>query len=140
MTKHLVFVYGTLRSGSVRAMSIRFPNAKFIAAAKVSGRLYDLSPYPGLMLSESNSSVIGEVYEVDEETLSELDEFEASSDYWRKQVEISVNGDSRTGWTYAPTPESCFLRTLITSGDWIEYARTKTDWPDDSQPDKARSD
>ena len=70
MNKHLVFVYGTLRRGGVRAMSVRFPNSKFIADAKVSGNLYDLGAYPGLLLDESNSLVIGEVYEVDDEILN----------------------------------------------------------------------
>lgn len=90
MNKHLVFVYGTLRRGSAQSMSARFPNSKFIADAKVSGSLYDLSAFPGLLLCESNSLVIGEVYEVDDEILNELDDFEASSNYWRKQVEISL--------------------------------------------------
>ena len=88
MKKHLVFVYGTLRRGSAGAMSIRFPNSKFIADAKVSGSLYDLGAYPGLLSNESNSLVIGEVYEVDDELLIGLDEFEASSNYLRKQVEV----------------------------------------------------
>ena len=132
MNKHLVFVYGTLRRGSARAMSITFPNAKFIADAKVSGSLYDLGPYPGLLLNESTSLVFGEVYEVDDETLNRLDDFEASSNYRRKQVEIFLGTDSRTGWTYEPNPEFYSLHTLITSGDWIDYAKTKTDWPEDT--------
>jgi gamma-glutamylcyclotransferase (GGCT)/AIG2-like uncharacterized protein YtfP len=133
VNKHLVFVYGTLRRGGARAMSLSFPDSKFIAGAKVSGSLYDLGAYPGLLLNESNSLVTGEVYEVDDELLNELDEFEASSDYVRKQVEISLGSDSRMCWTYEPNPESYSLRTLISSGDWIEYAKTKTDWPDETQ-------
>ncbi len=131
MNKHLVFVYGTLRRGSARAMSTRFPSSKLIADAKVSGSLYDLGAYPGLLLNESNSSVMGEVYEVDDETLTRLDDFEASSDYWRKQVEVSLGTHRRICWIYVPEPnsESYSDRTLVTSGDWIEYARTKTDWP-----------
>lgn len=132
MNKHLVFVYGTLRRGGAGAMSIRFPNSKFIADAKVSASLYDLGAYPGLLLDESNSSVIGEVYEVDDEILNKLDEFEASSNYLRKQVEISLGSHSRLCWTYEPNPEFYSPRTLITSGDWVEYAKTKTDWPEDA--------
>ena len=127
MNKHLVFVYGTLRRGTARAMTIRFPNSKFIADARVIGSLYDLGAYPGLLLNESNSLVIGEVYEVDDEILNELDDFEASSYYRRKQVEISLGTDRRLGWTYEPDPEFYSPRTLITSGDWIEYAKTKTE-------------
>jgi len=129
MNKHLVFVYGTLRRGGENAISNKFPSSKFVAAAKVSGRLYDLGAYPGLLFDGSNSLVVGEAYEVDDETLKQLDEFEAPSDYWRKQVEISFETDSRIGWTYEPNPELCSDRPLIASGDWIEYARTKTDWP-----------
>ena len=127
MNKHLVFVYGTLRRGGAGAMSVRFPEAKFIGDAKVSGSLYDLGAYPGLLVDDSNSQVSGEVYEVNDETLNELDEFEASSNYRRKQVELSLGGCRKAGWTYEPDPEFYSPRTLITSGDWIEYAGTKTD-------------
>jgi gamma-glutamylcyclotransferase (GGCT)/AIG2-like uncharacterized protein YtfP len=126
MNKHLVFVYGTLRRGGAGAMSLRFPAAKFIADAQVSGSLYDLGAYPGLILNEANSAVIGEVYEVDDELLNQLDDFEASSHYLRKQVEISLDADRRTCWVYEPDPEFYSLRPLITSGDWVEYAKTKT--------------
>lgn len=139
MSKHPVFVYGTLRRGGGGAMSIRFPGATFIADAKVNGRLYDLGAYPGLLVDESGPSVIGEVYEVDDETLKQLDEFEASSHYRRRRVEISLGARRRACWTYEPDPEFYSPRTLITSGDWAEYAKTKTDWPGVARPDETRS-
>ena len=114
-------------------MSIRFPRSRFVAEAKVSGSLYDLGAYPGFLLDESNSLVVGEVYEVDDEILSKLDDFEASSHYWRKQVKIALGTTSRKCWIYAPNPEAFSRRTLIPSGDWIEYAKTKTDWSEDTQ-------
>jgi gamma-glutamylcyclotransferase (GGCT)/AIG2-like uncharacterized protein YtfP len=126
MDKHLVFVYGTLRRGGAGAMPIRFPDSKFIGGAKVCGSLYDLGAYPGLLLNESDSSVSGEVYEVDDETLKKLDDFEASSHYCREQVEISLGSHGRMCWTYEPDPEFYSPRTLITSGDWVEYAKAKT--------------
>lgn len=120
-------------------MSGIFPDSKFIADAKVSGSLYDLGAYPGLLLNESDSPVIGEVYEVDDEILKKLDDIEAASYYRRKQVEISLGTRRRVCWVYEPEPEFYSLRTLITSGDWIEYARTKTDWPGDTRPDETQS-
>jgi gamma-glutamylcyclotransferase (GGCT)/AIG2-like uncharacterized protein YtfP len=99
MSKQLVFVYGSLRRGGAGAMSVRFPNSKFIAEAKARGNLYDLGDYPGLQLNESASLVTGEVYEVEDEILNELDIFEASSDYLRKQVEISLDSQTRMCWT-----------------------------------------
>lgn len=139
MNKHLVFVYGTLRRGGAGAMSIRFPDSTFIAEATVSGSLYDLGAYPGLLHNESNSLVIGEVYEVDDELLKKLDDFEASSNYLRKQVEVSLGSDRKTCWIYEPDPEFYSLHRLITSGDWMEYAQTKTDWPGDIRPGETRS-
>lgn len=138
MIKHLVFVYGTLRRGGAGAMANRFPKAKFIAEAKVSGSLYDLGAYPGLRLNEAHSLVVGEVYEVADETLNQLDEFEADSHYERQQVEISLGKHSRLCWVYTPKPEFYDLRSLITSGDWLAYAKTKTDWPEDTGADETR--
>ena len=139
MNKHRVFVYGTLRRDGAGAMSSRFSNSRFIADAKVGGSLYDLGAYPGLLLDESNSLVIGEVYEVDDETLKKLDDFESSSHYWRKQVKISLGTHTKKCWIYAPNPEAFSRLTLITSGDWIEYAKTKTDWPGDTGADETQS-
>lgn len=132
MNKHLVFVYGTLRRGSTHAMSIRFPKSRFVAEAKVSGSLFDLGAYPGFLLDDSNSLVVGEVYEVDDETLKELDDFESSSHYWRKQVKIALETQTKKCWIYAPNPEAVSGRTPIASGDWIEYSRTKTDRPEET--------
>jgi gamma-glutamylcyclotransferase (GGCT)/AIG2-like uncharacterized protein YtfP len=132
MGRHLVFVYGTLRRGEARALSIRFPGSRFIANARVSGSLYDLGAYPGLLVNDSNSFVIGEVYEVDDETLNQLDLFEASSNYSRQQVEISLGAHKSVCWVYEPDREYYSLDKLILSGDWIEYAKKKTDWPRDT--------
>jgi gamma-glutamylcyclotransferase (GGCT)/AIG2-like uncharacterized protein YtfP len=139
MGKHLVFVYGTLRRGGAGAMSLRFPGTKFVAEARVGGGLYDMGAYPGLLHGESDSSVVGEVYEVDEEILRELDDFEASSHYLRRRVEISLGTDEKTCWVYEPDPEFHSRRTLITSGDWVEYAKTKTDQPGDARPGESQS-
>lgn len=126
MSKHLVFVYGSLRRGNPHPMSVRFPESKFIAEAKTRGSLYDLGDYPGMQTRESVSLVTGEVYEVDDATLDEMDEFETSSHYLRKQIEIFTGADQKTGWVYEPDPKHYDFETLISSGDWIEYSRAKS--------------
>ena len=103
-----------------------FPDSTFIDEARVHGRLYDFGDYPGLLL-ESDSLVVGEVYEIDEEILNGLDEIETESHYLRKQVDLSVGGSRVTSWVYVFDPEFYSRRVLIESGDWIEYAKTKTD-------------
>ena len=125
MDNHLVFVYGSLRSDNAHSMSQRFPESKFISAANVNGRLYDLGEYPGLLLSETDSPVVGEVYEVDDALLQELDEFEVSSNYLRRPVTISLGDQTKTGWAYEPDAQFYSLRKLIESGDWLEYAKTR---------------
>src|ERR1700750_1792207 len=134
MSKHLVFVYGTLREGGVRAMPVIFPGARFVGRASVGGSLYDFGPYPGLLLDEASAAVVGEVYEVCEEVLSKLDDIESSSYYKRKRVDVSLGGERIECWVYEPDAELFPRRTLISSGDWIEYAKTKTDWPEDVWP------
>ena len=130
MAKHLIFIYGTLRRGSPGAMSVRFPSARFFGETEVRGSLYDLGPFPGLLLNESKSSVVGEVYEVDDQTLNDLDEFEASSNYLRKQVDVLLGDGKKLCWTYEPDPAFYSPTALIISGDWLEYAKSKTDWSD----------
>jgi len=122
MSKQLVFVYGSLRRGNPHPMSQRFPESKFVAAARAKGSLYDLGDYPGLQINESNAFVKGEVYEVDEATLKRMDDFEASSHYLRKQIEILIDADQKVGWVYEPDPTHYDFRTLIPSGDWLEYS------------------
>lgn len=132
MGKHLVFVYGTLRRGGVRAMPDIFPGSEFVGSASVRGQLYDFGEYPGLLPGESGSPVAGEVYEVSEELLQKLDDIEAPAYYSRREVEVSLGGRSVTCWVYEPDLKLYPSRTLITSGDWIEYAKTKTARPEDS--------
>ena len=91
----------------------------------MNGRLYDLGEYPGLLLNETDSPAVGEVYEVEDALLRELDEFEASSNYLRRQVTIFLGDQTKTGWAYEPDLQFYSLRTLIESGDWLEYAKTR---------------
>ncbi|HKS28740.1 MAG TPA: gamma-glutamylcyclotransferase family protein [Pyrinomonadaceae bacterium] len=125
MNKQLVFVYGTLRRGGVRAMPELFPRATFVGSGSVRGSLYDMGEYPGLQLDDSGSMVTGEVYEIDDETLGRLDEIEAPAHYRRTETEVSLGSYRVTCWVYLFDPDFYPEVELIASGDWIEYAGTK---------------
>lgn len=127
MSRQLVFVYGSLRRGTAGAMSVRFPEATYAAEGKVRGRLYDLGAYPGLLLDGSASMVSGEVYEVDDDTLRRLDEFELTSDYSRKRVEVELGSERTQCWIYVPerNAEVITRYELIESGDWIAHIRSR---------------
>lgn len=126
MNKHLIFVCGTLRRGGSQALQTIFPAAMFVAQATVPGRLYDFGAYPGLLLAGTDSSVVGEVYEIDDATLHALDELEAASHYLRRQVEIALSDRSEPCWVYVFDPQFYAPQVLIATGDWIEYAKMKT--------------
>lgn len=132
MDKQLVFVYGTLRRGDVRALTELFPGSEFVGGASVRGSLYDFGEYPGLLLDGAGSRVGGEVYEVGEEVLKKLDDIEAPAFYSRREVEVSLGGRRVTCWVYEPDLNLYPSRTLIASGDWIDYAKTKLERPEDS--------
>lgn len=110
-------------------MAIRFPDSKFIAKARVNGSLYDMGAYPGLQLDGSNSLVTGEVYEVDDQTLNRLDQFELSDGYVRRGVEVLQATEKTPCWIYVPERgEELFSEPrLIKSGDWVEHLRSRPD-------------
>lgn len=127
MSADFVFVYGSLRRGNPGAMSVRFPAATYVDDGTVAGSLYDLGAYPGLLLGGSASRVTGEVYEVDDATLQQLDQFELSSDYVRKEVEVHHGTERRRCWIYVPERDADFFSglPLVESGDWIEHVRSR---------------
>jgi len=59
--------------------------------------------------------------------LKTLDEFEATSRYIRRQVEISLKGGLKKCWIYVPefSLEELPVEKLVTSGDWTEYSRKR---------------
>lgn len=95
----LLFVYGTLKRGGKNASLIRDQRFLREAATRPNYRLYDLGPYPGLVRDGANGlSVVGELWEVSDCCLGELDDFEtAGGEYARGPVEIV--GDD--GWVDA---------------------------------------
>jgi gamma-glutamylaminecyclotransferase len=72
-----LFVYGTLKRGG--SNHARLAGQKFIAEAHTMPgyTLYSLGDYPGMIFQPADRhGVSGEIWEVDAETLAELDEFE----------------------------------------------------------------
>jgi len=124
MTKHLLFVYGTLRKDGVNAMPKLYPNSTFVGSSSVNGRLYDMGGYPAIVLDDNASPVIGEVYEIDDETLAKLDAFELDADYHRTAVEITVTSMPTWCWVYRPLAEVSSGKPEVASGDWIAYEQS----------------
>lgn len=125
MNDHLLFVYGKLRKGGALPMDENFPGAVFVGNATVNGKLYDLGQFPGLVIDDSETVVHGAVYNVDDGTLLQLDEIEASAEYYRQIKQALIGEEMKKCWIYLPDPQKCTDDKLIASGDWIEHSRSR---------------
>lgn len=112
--QQLVFVYGTLRHGQ--------RNHHLLAQSPWLGNhatppiysLYDLGHYPAVITG--HSVIYGEVYQVDERTLAQLDLLEdVPVTYRREQIETPFG----LAWMYFYQNEQ-HLDALISSGDWCQ--------------------
>ena len=94
MGTHSIFVYGSLKRGHRHHRELR--GARFVGERETAPayRLLDFGDYPAL--ARGDRSIMGELFEVDDELLSHLDEFEGA-DYRRALVELA---DASTAQAY----------------------------------------
>ncbi len=76
METRLLFIYGTLKRGGSNHVYMR--GQRFVAEASTAAhyRLHDMGGYPGMVSAENGLSITGEIWEVDAEGLTRLDELE----------------------------------------------------------------
>ncbi len=119
---HNIFVYGTLRRTDVRNSVL--DNSKFLGSYKSIPKytMYSLGAFPCIVFG-CKTSIIGELYEVDDYTLSRLDLIEGHpSFYTRMPIELlddnmeplSVNAQAYFIVNDDP------ISKPIKSGDWLE--------------------
>jgi gamma-glutamylcyclotransferase (GGCT)/AIG2-like uncharacterized protein YtfP len=129
-----VFVYGTLRRGDVRDITRLHPAPLFVGMGSVAGVLYDLGPYPGMVLGGS-SRVTGEVYAISAELERQLDVIEEvwpqrTGEYSKQEVRVQLY---RSGKVPDILELDCLVyeislaraagKPVIASGDWLEGPR-----------------
>lgn len=94
----LVFVYGTLKRGHQRSHVLDGQTFIGEAATTADYRMYNLGDYPGLKEVDPGSGVQvqGEIYQVDQACLRQLDQIEAVDQglYERREVRLSPLKDS----------------------------------------------
>lgn len=121
-----VFVYGSLLSG--------LHNHRVIASGRLLGearivtrglRMIDLGAFPGLVDDPASTDpVVGEVYEVDRDTLLALDRLEGHPTFYRRRmVELEDGG---AAWVYVLAPQSGERAVdrgaeAVPGGDWRAY-------------------
>ncbi len=72
-----LFVYGTLLQGLERAQVLR--ESAYLGPAMITGDLFDLGEYPGVR--PGTGSVVGELYEIAENTLEQIDRIEGYDEH-----------------------------------------------------------
>jgi gamma-glutamylcyclotransferase (GGCT)/AIG2-like uncharacterized protein YtfP len=118
----LIFVYGTLRRGERN--HAQMGRSRFVRSVATAPRyrLVDLGSYPAL-LEGGDMAVHGELYEVDDQHLPQLDAFEdVPSLYERRPLELEVPGLDALG--YVMRPETAGEASPIASGDWCARQAT----------------
>lgn len=122
MKKHLVSVYGSLRFGMENHhYYLSDSEHKGTFTTEPEYTLHSLSAYPGLKLN-GNTSVVMEVYEVDEEVLKTLNRLEGyrygepATFYDR----IEINTPWGKAFTYIYVNELS-KESIVESGDWVAY-------------------
>ena len=104
MTPTTLFVYGTLKRRSPSRRHPLLRDARFVTGASIGGVLYDLGEYPGLVRTTRSDRVAGELYELAEDSASqvlrELDRYEGR-EFVRRRVYVRLaNGKRRAAWAY----------------------------------------
>lgn len=122
MQEHNVFVYGTLRAGNSRD-SVLKESEKIPGIFKLDGfRMVSLRAFPAIVPGES--TIVGEVYTVNDKTLRLLDAIEGTSHglYTRETVSVSSEDGTETvkAFVYVGGKR---IQThdypTIESGDWM---------------------
>ncbi|HEX7890556.1 MAG TPA: gamma-glutamylcyclotransferase family protein [Ramlibacter sp.] len=122
-----VFVYGTLRRGGRNDINRLQPAPGYVGMGEVQGVLYHVDRYPGLTLGgEEAVTVVGEVYRITPELEVVLDRIEqivpgADSEYFKREIDVAVNGNSMGCLVYEINPERVREKQVIGHGDWIVF-------------------
>ena len=95
-----VFVYGTLKSGGeLRGLDRFGDGATIVGKAKTvypDYEMADLGAFPGVFLN-GEYHIEGEVWEVDEDTMEDLDAIEGYPDFYNRQLTHTTEGKA---WMY----------------------------------------
>lgn len=117
MGKTIIFAYGSLKRGGRGNRFLATQEYLGEAITEPHYRLFDLGSYPGLVHDKDNGlAVRGELWEVDEATLAELDDYEYLGVLYTRE-KIAIQGTSR------------YVESFIYNKPIPENARSGDFWP-----------
>jgi gamma-glutamylcyclotransferase (GGCT)/AIG2-like uncharacterized protein YtfP len=113
-----VFVYGSLKRGFSNHQLMK--SSKFICETYTKKRyaMVDLHAFPGILKDRDVSNIHGEVYDVDDHTLEQLDIFEGK---WYERGIVELNsGFSAQIYFLKNAAINIEHSKIIETGIWIE--------------------
>lgn len=126
-----VFVYGTLRRGDDNDINRLSPAPRLMGTGTVSGVMYHLGAYPGVVLLEDGDALVaGEVYAIEPELERLLDEIEElypqqRDEYVKRNVVVKLGTRQLSCLFYEINPAYTRGKPVIASGDWVKERAEK---------------
>lgn len=108
-----VFVYGTLKSGHGNHRLLQ--GSKFLGRSTVDRfKMYSLGGFPAVVPSE-DGVIQGEVYEVDDFTMTRLDRLEGYPNFYDRMIVSTEKGPAWIYYMHTPPRED---KSIIPNGVW----------------------
>lgn len=138
--KHLVFVYGSLKTGFCNHHVLEDSDSTFLGEAKTADESFLMASYgayPAVFRTKANQgfSIAGEIFEVDNKGLERLDRLESNGRFYqREQIDIVLDDDDDDGgfdepvvqaWMYLLLyqPPRCWDGIVQTEDDVLIWVR-----------------
>ncbi|MDB5288154.1 MAG: hypothetical protein JWR05_3103 [Mucilaginibacter sp.] len=128
---HLIFVYGTLLQPGNGLAQYLISNSTYLNAGYIKGTLYDIGEYPGLVINEKSGLVHGSIYEINDQTLKQIDDYEGygidqeePNLYIRMMISVQTTEGIIEAWVYLYNLPVDGLQ-IINSGKYMEYIKQK---------------
>ena len=126
MSDRYVFVYGTLRKGDDNDITRLSPPPRYVGKSQISGLMYHLGAYPGVVLTgDASQPIIGEVYAIEPALERVLDEIEMiypqqRDEYVKRHVVVRLGLQQLSCLVYEINPAYIAGKPVIATGDWVK--------------------
>lgn len=128
MMTHRFFCYGTLKQGFSSHDLLTRHDAKFLGEARTNSNyhMHNLGWFPGVIFNdEVEGGVVGELYEINDKCLKDLDIYEGHPTLFRRQKIELEDGTQAIAYIYN---QPVRFYSKIDDGHWLqEYADTFAD-------------
>lgn len=126
MSKHFIAAYGTLMSGFHNNHLLDGAVKLDDAVGAFHGTMVTQGFFPFFTVEEPDAKPVVEIYEIDDDTLENVDGLEGHPDWYKREQRTFIlsNGEKVRAWIYImPDPTSALVMKseLVPNGDWRAF-------------------